>query len=137
MCQDILIRKGGDNGLLITLVPKDCNNVLFFVAITTLGIYWILIDWIIKMRVQTFQPLIVIYRRGNFDYHHLGCTSIYKPFFYLHSYSVFFKKESELARFRVTEPAKLNLLVKSNTVFFLAPRSPFWMSLQSISFGLI
>ena len=28
--------------------------------------YWILIGWSIKLNVQTFQPLIVIYRRGYF-----------------------------------------------------------------------
>ena len=26
--------------------------------------------WFIKKSVQTLQPLIVIYRRGNFEYHH-------------------------------------------------------------------
>ena len=27
------------------------------------------IGWFIKLSVQTFQPLIVINKRGNFDYH--------------------------------------------------------------------
>ena len=39
--------------------------------------YWILIGWFIKLSVQSFQPLIVIYGRGNFVYHHWECTSIY------------------------------------------------------------
>ena len=29
-----------------------------------------------------FQSLILIYRRGNFMYHHWGCTSIYWPLSY-------------------------------------------------------
>ena len=33
----------------------------------------------IKLNVQTFQPLILINRRGNFVYTHWGCTSIYRP----------------------------------------------------------
>ena len=33
----------------------------------------------VKLSVQTFQPIIVIYIRGNFVCHHLGCTLIYRP----------------------------------------------------------
>ena len=33
-----------------------------------------MIGWFIKLNVQTFQPLIIIYMRGNFVYHHWGCT---------------------------------------------------------------
>ena len=40
-------------------------------------LYWTLIGLLINLSVQTFQPLIVIYRRGNFVYHHGWCTSIY------------------------------------------------------------
>ena len=29
--------------------------------------------------VQTLQPLILIYRRGNFEFLHLGCKSIFRP----------------------------------------------------------
>ena len=43
------------------------------------GFYWILIGWFVKSSVQTFQPQILIYKRGNFVYHHWGCTSIYWP----------------------------------------------------------
>ena len=42
----------------------------------------ILIGWFIKLSVQIFQPLIVIYRKGNFDYHHWGYTLIYQPLSY-------------------------------------------------------
>ena len=42
----------------------------------------ILIDRFINLNVQTFQSLIVSYRRGNFVYYHCGCTSIYRPVSY-------------------------------------------------------
>ena len=34
------------------------------------------------MSFQTFQPLILIYRRNNFVYHLWGCTLIYQPLSY-------------------------------------------------------
>ena len=40
--------------------------------------YWILIGWFIKLSFQTFQPLILIYRRVNFVYPYWGWTSIYR-----------------------------------------------------------
>ena len=42
----------------------------------------ILIGCFIKLSVQTFKPLIVIYRRGNLVYLHLGCISINRPLTY-------------------------------------------------------
>ena len=39
--------------------------------------YWIVNGWFIKLWVKTLQPLIVMYRKGNFVYHHWGCISIY------------------------------------------------------------
>ena len=36
----------------------------------------------LKLSVQTLQPLIVIFRRGNFLYNHWGCTSIYRQLSY-------------------------------------------------------
>ena len=42
--------------------------------------YWI---WLVGLLgVQTFQPLISIYKRGNFVCHHWGYTSIYRPLAY-------------------------------------------------------
>ena len=38
--------------------------------------------WFIKLSVQTFQPLILLYRRGNFVYHHWRSTSIFRPLSY-------------------------------------------------------
>ena len=47
-------------------------TVFLFIGLTIWGPQRILI-------IQTFQPLILIYRRGTFVYHHWGCTSIYRP----------------------------------------------------------
>ena len=44
--------------------------------------YWILIGCFNKLSFQTFQPLVIIYRRGNFVYQHLVCTSIYRTLSY-------------------------------------------------------
>ena len=44
--------------------------------------YLVLISWLIKLSVQTFQSLIVIYKRGDFVYHNWACTSIYRPLSY-------------------------------------------------------
>ena len=52
-------RVGGDNGMFITL--------FLFPNI-------ILIGWFIRLSVQTFQPLILFYRRSNLGYNHRGCT---------------------------------------------------------------
>ena len=40
------------------------------------------LGWFIKVSVQTFQPIIVIYRRGNLVFYHWECTSIYRPLSY-------------------------------------------------------
>ena len=34
------------------------------------------IGWFIKLSVQTFKPLIVIFRKGNFVDHYWRCTSV-------------------------------------------------------------
>ena len=38
--------------------------------VSFLEIFENLIGWVIKLSVETFQPLIVIYKRGKFVYHH-------------------------------------------------------------------
>ena len=38
--------------------------------------------WVMKLIVQTFQPLTVIYRRCNFMYHYWGCKLINRPLSY-------------------------------------------------------
>ena len=68
---------GGVIRLLIT-VP----NVFIFVGKQHWGILLHFLNWFIKLSGQTFQPLILIYRRGNFVYHHWECTSIYRPLSY-------------------------------------------------------
>ena len=55
-------------------------SVFLFVGFWDL--YWIFICLFIKLSVQTFQPLIVIYRRENFVYHHWVCTLISLPLSY-------------------------------------------------------
>ncbi len=54
------------------------------------GLYWILVGWFSKLSVQTFQSLIVIYRRGclsllgmyiNFIGHCLIPLDIFRPYF--------------------------------------------------------
>ena len=62
----VLSREGGDIGLLITLVP----NFFLFVRLTTLGTFIEFSLVLIKLSVLRFQPLIVIYRMGDFVYHH-------------------------------------------------------------------
>ena len=42
------------------------------------GVFLNLIGLFIKLSVQSFQPPILIYRRGNFVYHHWGLKSIYR-----------------------------------------------------------
>ena len=58
------LQGGRDIGLFIT--QGFISTFFLFVGLKTL----ILICWFIKLSVQTFQPLIVIYRRGKFMYHH-------------------------------------------------------------------
>ena len=43
-----------------------------------LSFYWL----VHKLRVQTFQPLIIIYRRSNFVNHHKSVTSFKRPMSY-------------------------------------------------------
>ncbi len=71
-------------GLFITLVPKVLHIITLSYSLTyqLWELYQILIAWFIKLSVQTFQPQIVIYSRGNFVYHHWGCKSIYRLLFY-------------------------------------------------------
>ena len=66
---------------------KFINNVFLFIGSLNnfkqlWGLYWTLIGWLIKLSVQAFQSLIIIYRRGNFMYLHRECTSTYRPLSY-------------------------------------------------------
>ena len=55
--------EGGDIRLFITLVPK----VYLICWLHNFGDFnWIKIGWLIKLNVQTFQLMILIYRSGNF-----------------------------------------------------------------------
>ena len=52
--------------MFITMVPNLYNDVFLFVGLTILGCLLF-----IKLFDQTFQPLIGMYKRGNFVYHSL------------------------------------------------------------------
>ena len=75
---------GGEIGRFITLVPKvlyDCFLIRWLYNFG--GLNLILIGWFIKLSVNTFQLLIVIYKKGNnIVYHYWGSTSICWPLSY-------------------------------------------------------
>ncbi len=71
----------GTLGCLLHLSPKSYNNV----DLKTQGTF-IEFDWFVHyLSVHTFQPLIAIYRRGNFVYHYylstIGLIPIYLQVF--------------------------------------------------------
>ena len=66
-------------GYLLQLPPKFKKKpclIRWGALLNVIGLF-------IKVTVQKFLPLVVIYRRGVFLYHHLGCTLIYQPLSYL------------------------------------------------------
>ena len=67
----------------LNIVPNREKVIVFlFVGLTTMGTSMNFIGCFITLSVQTFQLLIVIYRRSNFVYHYRGCKSIYQPLSY-------------------------------------------------------
>ena len=81
--------EGGGIVLCILHLSPVFYYVFLFVGKNYGEFCYMLIGWFIKMSIQTFQPLNVIYRRGNFVYQHWVCPSIYRssffPFRSLHS----------------------------------------------------
>ena len=72
-----------DGTFVIFFVTYDCIYSYSHIYVWILILYYkIVIGWFIKSSVKTFQLIIVMYRRGNFVYHHLECTSIYRPLSY-------------------------------------------------------
>ena len=61
---------------------KFNNNIFLFVVLPTLGTFIEFGSLILKLSVQTFQPVFLIYRRSNFVNNHWWCTSIYLSFSY-------------------------------------------------------
>ena len=59
-------KERGDNGLFIALVPKVLTFSYSLAQQLWGPSYW--------FSIQTFQPLIVVYIRGNFVNHNWGCT---------------------------------------------------------------
>ena len=83
--QDIEQLHSGRKGILGCLLYQSLKfhyNVFLFVGSTTLGLLFNLISWFIRLIVQTFQLVIVIYRRYIFVYHYCECTLIYRPLSY-------------------------------------------------------
>ena len=70
--------KGGSGqtlGRLLHQSPKFYTRQLFlFRWLNNFEDFYFFIYWLLKLSVQTFQPLIVIYRRVYFGYHYWGCT---------------------------------------------------------------
>ena len=65
-------REGKYIGLFITLVPN-----VGWISLGAFIEFWLVVSFV-KLSVHTFQPLIVIYRRGNFVFYYWECTSIYR-----------------------------------------------------------
>ena len=51
--------------MFITLVPKVLYFYILIRWLNNFGDFLILISGFIKLSVQSFQPLIIIYRKGN------------------------------------------------------------------------
>ena len=74
-------RERKDNGFFNTLVPKVFK--IKFSYICWLNNFKDFSEfWLVDSLSWVFQPLILIYRRGNFVYHYLGCILIYRPLSY-------------------------------------------------------
>ena len=72
-----LFLPGRDVRLFMKLVPKVVYWSFFICWLNNFGdFYWILICLYIKLIVQTFNPIIVIYRRGNFVYYNINLSAL-------------------------------------------------------------
>ena len=74
------VLQGGRRHWAVNYISSQ-RFVITFSYLLTLGTcieFW-LGSYFIKFRFHTLQPLIVIYRMGNFVYHYWGYTSIYRP----------------------------------------------------------
>ena len=61
------VREGVDIGLIILLLPNAFFNF----------------DWLLQnFNVITYPAIILFFRRGNFVWYNLSCTSIYRPLSY-------------------------------------------------------
>ncbi len=71
-------------GCILNLVSKVLSKSFLVCWLNSFrALYDILIGWwFMYLSVQTFQTLIVIYRRDNFVYLHRGCTLICRPLSY-------------------------------------------------------
>ena len=76
--------KGGMGHRAVYYTSPQSIKIMFSYSLVQQlwGLLLILIGWFIKLSCQMFQPLIVIYRRGNFVYHDCGSTKIYQTLSY-------------------------------------------------------
>ena len=83
----------------ITLLPKVDNRPILICWLKTFGylnLYW----FVETFSVQTFSPIILIYRWDNFVYSNWGCTSIYHPL------SCLFSNDTQVLFLYNLKPAK-------------------------------
>ena len=86
---------------LLNQSQKFYNNVFLFVDLTTLFFFYlILIGWLIKLSVQKFQPIIVIFRKGNFVWIYINLSAIVLSFQIpeLCYYQLYYQYKPEAAR---------------------------------------
>ena len=98
--------KEGTLGCLLKLL-------IYSLALQLWGLLLNLIGWFIAFSISKFQPLIVIYRMGNYMNHHWVCTLIYQPL----SYS--FKS--------------LNLFIYLSISTFISAMGPVWIDLKVLT----
>ena len=79
---DCLSLQGGRGqwAVYYTSSQKFYNNVFKFVTLGTFIDFWLVGSF--SLVAKRFNPPIVYYKRGNFVYHHLIYTSIYRPLSY-------------------------------------------------------
>ena len=80
--QKIYLNRGGRG--LCSSPQNFMITFSFSLAWQLWGLFWTLIDWFLKLSFQALHPLIVIYRSGNFVYHHWRYN--YTPIHRLMSY---------------------------------------------------
>ena len=63
-------QKGGGRYWAVHYTSPQSFMITFSYSLALETFYWTFIAWVITLHAQTFQLLIVIYRRDSFVYHH-------------------------------------------------------------------
>ena len=71
-------RKGWGHWAVYSTSPKSFITMFLYSLAQQLWGITLKFDWLVY---RVYKLLIVIYRRGNFVYHHWGGTSIYRPLY--------------------------------------------------------